>query len=311
MEESGGQSKGRGQRQLVGLIGLLLGSVVMACVTAPPIFNAIQAIREAAPSIRDALDYPFERVASRLALIFVVIGFWPTLKWAGIRSAADFGFAPHPTWKQEILRGWRMGVYSIAALVLIAWGTGAFVWDPAAGGRLASRFVAYLIGGLLIGVIEEGLFRGALFGSARRVFHWIPAMIVLSLFFSAVHFIRPQAPDPIETAQWHSGFGILPHMLYQSDSMWDYMPYALNLFLIGVVLTLLIHRQNHVYYISGMHAGWVIALQMGRLLFSNDPDQLYYVYGISANVGRSWAATFMLMVLAIMATLGIFDEKPT
>ncbi len=298
----------RGQRQWVGLVGLMLGSVFLACITAPVIFNAIQALREAIPAISDALDYPFERVASRLALIYVVIGFVPSLKWAGIRSAVDFGFAPHPTWWRELMRGWRMGVYSILALIVIAWATGAFVWDPASGRRLLSRLIAYLIGGLLIGVIEEGLFRGGLFGGARKVFHWIPAMIVISLFFSFVHFIRPQAPDVIETARWYSGFSILPHMLYRSENMWNYMPFALNLFLMGVVLTLLFQRQNHVYYISGMHAGWVIALQMGRLLFSNDPNRLYFVYGISANVGRSWAATLMLVIMAILAARGIFDK---
>lgn len=303
-------SENKGQRQLLGLSALILGSVLLACTTAPAVFNAIQGLREAVPAFREALDYPFGRVISRLFLLYLVGGFLPCLKWAGIRSPADFGFGPHPAWKREICRGWRMGMYSIGMLLLIAWATGSFVWEPAAAGRMVSRSMAYLIGGLLIGLFEEGFFRGGLFGGARRVFHWIPSMLVLSAFFSFVHFIRPESPEVIETAHWYTGFHILPHLLYQSDIVWKYMPFALNLFLMGVVLTLLFQRQGHVYYISGMHAGWVMALQMGRLLFGNDPDRLLYVFGISPNIGRSWAATALLIVMAILAARGLFDEKP-
>lgn len=298
----------RGRRRFFSLIGLMLGSVVLACLTAPAVFNGIVWLRGVVPTWAETLDFPFERVISRLALIYLVVGFIPCLRWAGIESAADFGFTRHSRWRREVFRGWRMGILSIVILILIAWATGAFVWRSASWGRILSRVVTYSIGGILVGVIEEGFFRGGLFGAARKAWPWIPVMIGLSIFFSFVHFIRPQAPEPIEWAAWHSGFGILPHIIHRSGNTWDYMPFAVNLFLIGIALTILYQRHGHIYFIVGVHIGWVMALQVGRMLFRNQHDTLFWVYGTSSSVGRSWTATVMLVAIAVLGATGFFDE---
>lgn len=290
-------------RLLNAVLLLLAGAFLLACLTASPIFNGLISLGRVVDALEGLRDVHFEEVISRLVLIYLVLGFYPAIRWAGATSLEPFGMAQDIPWKQAAGRGWLLGVGSVAALYALALMTGALIWSPDPWGRVAGRLAGYLVGGVLIGLVEEIFFRGALFGLLRRVVHWIPAAIAVSLFFSFVHFLRPESPGGIVYGEWHTGFALVPHMFFVTDRLEHYVPFAITLFLMSIVLCALYQRQGHLYLIVGLHAGWVLALQVGKFFVERGAGEWTGFFGTSTNLSRSWSALAMLGVMLVWVIL--------
>ena len=285
-------------RTLLALVGVAL---LLACLTAPLIFNGLIALGRAVPAFEGLRDLHFEPVIARMLLIYLLLGFYPAVRWAGVRSPAAVGLVRGLPWRRELLMGWGVGLLSVGLLLVWAWAAGAYVWAPDSWDRVAVRVIGYLVGGLLVGYIEEVFFRGALYGALRRVAGLLPAAVLVSLFFALVHFLSPEHPEGIVHGHWYSGFALIPHVLYRTEDLNHYVPFAFNLFLMGWVLSAFYERQGHLYGVIGLHAGWVWLLQGSRSFFERDPLVLPWLFGASANMGRSWVATAMLGLLLVWA----------
>ncbi len=289
-------------RQLLGaLFALVFGVVLFVCVTAPALFHLLLMTGRRYEALTSLRNIPFETFLARYVVICFVIGLIPLARLIKTYWRAAFGLVQMERWGQAMWVGWRFGVLSVAAILFVAWAFGAYTWEPVSTTRLIGRLVVYGIGSFLIGVIEEVFFRGALFGALRQVIRWVPAAIATSVFFAAMHFISPEHPAGIAHAHWYSGFALLPHIFFRTSDLSHYWPFAINLFLVGLILCALYQRHGHVYYLIGLHAGWVIAMQAGRLLFELQPGLDSWFWGTSTNVARSWLATMMLSLMAVIA----------
>jgi uncharacterized protein len=283
-------------------IALILCAVLLACLTAPPLFNLLLRVARTVPLLDSLRDATFEQVISRITLIYLILGGVVLHRWLRPVRWRTIGLPPLPSRWRIMRSGWFLAAATILPLLLLAWASGSYVWHPGSMARVVSRIVAYFAAGLLISCIEEVLFRGALFGSLRRRLHWLPAAILISLFFSLVHFFRPEFPAGIAHAHWDSGFRLLPHIFYRTTETAHYIPFSINLFLMSLGLCVLCYRMGHIYFIIGLHAGWVFCLQLGRVLFRNvHPD--HPLFGVSANISRSWSATLMLVLFLVYAAL--------
>ncbi len=296
-----GQRDVTASRGLYALLLLMGGSVLGACVLAPPLFNGLLYLGRSIPVLDGWREVSFEALIARLVLVLLVLGFVPALRWARIRSLADIGLPRQSGRSGLILRGWALGIGTAGVILVIAWMVQAYTWAPVRWSRLIPRMLGYLAGGLLIGLIEEIFFRGGLFGLLRKQLPWALAAVLISIFFSAVHFLRPMHVEGVVHGHWYSGFSILPYAFYTLGERSAYFPYAFNLFLIGFVLCILYQRQGHLFFIIGLHAGWVVVLQAGRLLFEVNPDVDNWLFSLSGNLGRTWGATLMLLAMCVWA----------
>jgi membrane protease YdiL (CAAX protease family) len=279
----------------VAVIGI---TVVLACATAGPVFNGLLSMGRTWTALEWLRDLTFEEVLSRLALIYLLVMAYPALRWAGVKDLKVVGFDAEQPWLRMLFRGWLLGVFSVVLVYILAMALGAYVWNPDSLGKLAGRLAAYFLGGLIIGFVEELFFRGALFGMLSRLVAWWPAALVVSFFFALMHFIRPQSIEGVVHGSWTSGFELLPNIIYRTSDLNHYVPFALTLFLLSLYLCALYRRQGHVHMAIGLHAGWVLALQMGKFLFDRDLEH-WPVFGISDNLSRSWAATLLMMVFLL------------
>ncbi|MGK0172366.1 MAG: membrane protease YdiL (CAAX protease family) [Gammaproteobacteria bacterium] len=213
--------------------------------------------------------------------------------WRG--ALADIGLG--------IALGLAMVTMAIVALVWL--GERVFLGWPS--GALALELVAKgLVLGVLVASLEELWFRGGLYGALERGFAsgWA-AVIVSSVFFSSVHFIRP---TPFESEQIVTFFGGL-QMFAGSFVPWGELSNvgsALALALAGGVLGVVRLRTGRVLPCVAIHAGWVGALYTGKKLTEVVPTASQGVWGsqlagsYDGVVGAVAGVIFALVLVVLM-----------
>lgn len=283
-------------RRVGALCGYLVAVVLLACMTSPYLFNLLMFCGRRVDMLAGLRRIEFHEIISRLAMIYVVLGFIPFMRVANISSLETVGLVKGMNWKGALGRGMALGVCTLGILLGWGWLLDAYHWDPAEPARLFSRLAAFGVGVFIIGYLEELFFRGTLFGMLRQAMPVVPAALIIGLLFSAIHFVDPEYPNGIVHGHWYTGFSLLPHLFGPVHDNYADGFFFINLLLIHLVLSAYYHRQGHIYFIIGLHAGWVFTLQGGRLLLDRDATVLYALFGMTDNVARSAAATCMLLL---------------
>jgi membrane protease YdiL (CAAX protease family) len=154
----------------------------------------------------------------------------------------------------------------------------------------------------VVAVLEEILFRGAVFGALRKVFHWAFALVLSSMIYAIVHFMEPA--KLIGTVTWLSGLELLPRMLGGFTNLHAIFPGFLNLTFAGILLGWAYQRTGDLYFSIGLHAGWIFWLKSYGALTAEVPGATTWWWGTSRLID-GW---FALPVLAV--TLRLFLLMP-
>ena len=292
-------------RPLLYLLVFVAAPLALGPLLAPWIYLGLQKLAAAHSVFAALAGDRFERVATRTVQIIALLLVWPCLRYSGTVARV----APALRWNAE--RGWCLlrwcgiGVATIAALYAVGFAVRLYVPDPRVWGtsRLFTAPLFMLIGAVLVGALEEYLFRGFIFGVLRARLSTGWAALLSSAFFSAIHFLRPRLPAPPEAITWTSGFELFPHLftLFRPHYDWDF---ALTLFLMGLTLCGLLVRQGHLYGIVGLHIGWVWALQSGNTLLNQSPRHHNFWFGWGDNVAQGALATMILAAFAFFVWRG-------
>jgi hypothetical protein len=113
-----------------------------------------------------------------------------------------------------------------------------------------------LVSGLLVGLIEEATYRGAIFSGLARYTTTTAALILSSLLYAAVHFIHlPELPVG-EDIFWNSGIILLSQSFtsFTDPSINDSF---LTLLLLGLLLCRIRLHTGNIILCTGVHAGIV------------------------------------------------------
>lgn len=246
------------------------------------------------------IDHEPQRVMGRLAQVFILLGLWPFLRLMGLANRQALGFAPA---RSRLLRamggGWLLGIGILGALVWVELALGVRVPD---GDRLQvlsllEKAVAALIGGLLIGLLEETFFRGALYSAIRRRAHVAAAAAGSALLYALVHFLKPHALPSGVTFDWAGTWSMLLRV-FASLFQWQHLDSLLALFSAGVFLALVRERSGHLGWCIGLHAGWVFVIQLTRRMTDGDEAaSLAFLAGQYDGV-IGWLAALWIALLA-------------
>lgn len=289
------------QRAFRYLLVFLVVPMVVGPLLAPWIYLGLQKLA-GVPLFSEIAGERFERVATRTVQIVALLLVWPCLK----RSGTVERVAPQMRWSRARLNsflGWAaIGI----AMIVVVYAVGVFAgnyslsakyWGTA---KLYNRTAGFVLGAILVGVLEEYLFRGFIFGVLRSHFSFAIAAIASSAFFSSLHFFRPRLPAPLAEITWCSGFQLFPHMFELFKPLYDW-DYALTLFFMGIILCALLVRHGHLYGIAGLHAGWVWALQTGALAFDQSTEHHSFLFGWGDSAAQGALITILAFILAIYA----------
>jgi membrane protease YdiL (CAAX protease family) len=231
------------------IIAVFIGGALLA----PPLYWLAQHFAGSIPKIADA---PFYRFVDRALLWVALIGLWPLVKNLGLTSAADVGLVkPRGQWKR-LGAGFLLGLLSLAVVAVIAFAChGRHFNDKISAGQVATNLIGAAAAAVVTAVLEEILFRGALFGALRKVFHWVLALLASSMFYAIVHYLE-SAKAPV-TVTWLSGLQLLPLMLRNMGNLHAVVPGFFNLTLAGILLGWAYQRTGNLYFSIGLHFGWI------------------------------------------------------
>jgi uncharacterized protein len=268
---------------------------------APWLYWLAQSFAQEMPKIANS---PFHRYVNRALLGVGLIGLWPLFKSLGAKSAADIGLVkPAGQWK-NLGAGFLLGFVSLAIVAGLALAAGARqLNENVTASKLVERLITAALTAVAVAVVEEILFRGALFGGLRKVFNWKLALLVSSMVYAIVHFMESARLEGVVT--WLSGLELLPRMLRGMADWHALVPGFFNLTLAGALLAFAYQRTGNLYFSMGLHSGWIFWLKSYRFLTRDVPGANAWWWGTEKLI-NGWAA---LPVLAI--ALLVFTRLPS
>jgi uncharacterized protein len=194
-------------------IGLYLVFVFLGgALIAPWIYALVQTADGFLPGFQGLASKPFPRFVNRSFLILGLAGLYPFLRAADLSTLRAVGLGRRPDGVSQIGWGFMFGLTSLACVVFVVLASG--VRQPThANSSIAvlSPFLKAAGTALVVAPMEELFFRGALFGTLRKTFHWTLALVVSSVIYALLHFLeRGHTAGP---TGWASGFMVLWQML--------------------------------------------------------------------------------------------------
>jgi len=248
------------------------------------------------------VDQDMHRVMGRLAQVFILLGLWPFLKTMGLNHRSALGYdVPRANLARSVSRGWLigLGILLVLALTLVALqvripdalGTN---WLP----NLLKKALQALIGGLLIGLLEETFFRGALYTAIRHRGGFASAVFWTAFLYALLHFMKPHPlPDGV-VHDWAGIWQMFAHV-FTGVFQWKHLDSMAALFLVGIFLGVVRERTEHIGWCIGLHAGWVFVIQVTRHLTDGN-ESSPYVYLVGSYDGMiGWLAAAWIGMLAI------------
>jgi membrane protease YdiL (CAAX protease family) len=160
------------------------------------------------------------------------------------------------------------------------------------------------LSGLMVGLVEEALFRGALFGALRRVHHWTLALGISSVIYAILHFLQ-KPPNPSEVT-WNSGFTTVWTMFEGFANVEVFLPGFLILTLVGGILAFLYQDTGSLYAPIGLHASWVFSVKMYASVTVAQPEASKWFWG-SRKLTDGWVGFFVLAIF--MAGLMVWRQR--
>ncbi|MGF1449493.1 MAG: lysostaphin resistance A-like protein [Opitutales bacterium] len=307
-----------GQTSLRGLgllLGVYLGALLIAAVLAPPVYWLVEWLAGHFPK-NGTLAYlagkSFHDYYDRVRWVPIVLALPWLLKVCGLTGLSALGvrFSRRDLllWAGLLVAGYCL--FRLATLTQ-GWATDVVRKPERLDRSIALTLLSMLPGAVLIGLLEEVVFRGLVLRIFLSAFRsaW-PAIVLGSLFFAAVHF---KFPDPFwegtgRVVEWHSGFYVawwtLLGPLAEAQAaglVGHFLASVVNYALLGVVLAVLFIRTGSLLACAGMHSGLVLAMLTYGRLYNVQAGEWHWLLG-STPIRDGLLAT-VLLTLALAAVL--------
>jgi membrane protease YdiL (CAAX protease family) len=277
-------------REFLIFIGYLLLALALAAASLPLLDAALQPIGEIRP----------DRLFYRGAMVFALLGLWPLLRWLRLQGRSQLGYGlPRCAFLRDLWRGWLAGVAILAALLAAEWlagiRLGRGVVDP---GKLLSVLASGIVGGLLVGLIEETFFRGVMHSALRRRLSLAATAALTAALYASLHFVRPTRLASDAEVHWDTGWQLLASMPAAYADPLALADSWVALFAVGVFLSLVRERTGNIALAIGLHAGWVAVIKTGKYLTELQPEAplVFMVGSYDGIIG--WLAAAWISLLA-------------
>lgn len=232
-----------------------------------------------APILVKFLPFKFEKIFNRLIMISTLAAVVAFVRVTP-ESLARYGLTREPKMWKLIFAGFLGGVGTLLILTFVKLGFGAAqVSIEKTGMEILLKTAGVFFSAFLIGLIEEYFFRGVIFSTLKDKFGWglLAALIVTSLFYSAVHFVNVQKPFIPGEPTFYDSLKLIAAPFHSFLNWQEFWRAAIGLFLFGGILNVLYLRSGSLYMSIGLHAGCVFFVKTDRYFvdFINDSPMLW------------------------------------
>jgi membrane protease YdiL (CAAX protease family) len=237
-------------RAFAWFLGLMIVALVVVALFAYPAWALLH----------PHFDFPFHRIAERVGMLALLIGFIAVARHLGLADRASLGYgAPRRIFVREMGLGLLLGVATMLGVVGLMAALGLLEWDssaPIGAGALTRLIVARAFSGFAVAFIEETFLRGAMQTAITRESGTRTAVLLTALLYAATHFFAKARIAP-EDVTPYSGLVLLGQSLHAFAHFADIADAFLALFAVGVVLALVRAATGNIAACIGLHAGWV------------------------------------------------------
>ena len=235
---------------------ILLALAVMAGLTYP-VWQLLQPV----------FGFPFHRVADRLGMITLGVGFLLVARRLRLADRNSLGFGlPPRQFLREAGIAFGIGVLLMGLIIAIMLALQLRLLRPgvaltaATFGKLAARG---LLSGIAVALIEETFLRGAMWTGIARESGAVTATVLTALIYALTHFVSSYHVPPDQIG-WHSGIDMLGGSFGAFARPINVADAYICLFAVGVVLATVRMRTGNIAASLGLHAGWVWVITFVR-----------------------------------------------
>jgi membrane protease YdiL (CAAX protease family) len=205
-------------------------------------------------------DVKFHRVANRLGMLVLLVGFILVARRMRLADRASLGYGlPRKRFLREAAIGLGLGVATMLPIALLMFALDLRELRPQLAidaGWLLRLAVSGLASGIAVALIEETFMRGAMHTGIARESGVRAAIFLTSLLYAAVHFVG-RYRIPLEELGPDSGLRHVLGTLADFATPLDILDAFLALFAVGVLLGMVRHLTGNIAACLGLHAGWV------------------------------------------------------
>ena len=279
---------------LLYLIIVFLGAAVIS----PHLYASAQFLLGISHRFSFLADQPFHRFVSRCLILLAILGLPSLFRALGFQSESVHGLKFNSRHCLESVHGFCWAFIILAILGALFAGFEARTLDlkpePA---RWLQHLKNATLSATVVGILEELLFRGALFGVLRQRHSFLRAALYSSFLYALLHFLaRPEYTGRVHSA---SGLIVLAQMLRGFTDFSTMIPAFLNLTLIGVLLALVFERTGSLLFSIGLHAGFVFWFKTLNFVTIPTANASTWFWGTNKIVD-GWAATLVLFVTFLL-----------
>jgi membrane protease YdiL (CAAX protease family) len=237
---------------------------------------------------------PFRRVVDRCLIVMALAGLWPFLRALGIRSVGEIGLRTYPGIRRDIGAGVAIG--SVLLLAAAGASLAMRVTEMQSRAGWTGQIGSALGTALSVALLEEILFRGAIFTALTRVWGGAAGLWVSSGLYAILHFFsRPENPATVE---WNSGFVVLGRMMKGFTDFHTVIPGFLGLTLLGVILALAYRRTGALFMSMAIHGPIVFWVKLFGFAVKAGPDANTWFWGTPKLID-GWFAFFLLIAATL------------
>jgi membrane protease YdiL (CAAX protease family) len=249
-----------GMRPVRSLVIYFVVVFLGGALLAPWLYHATQCAAGRWPLFGPLAANPFSSFVLRSILGLALLGLWPLLRDCKMLNVRELGLAGAARPLRNLAAGFAIGFGSLAAAAALALLFGARAPSLAHTSRqFLEHLLVATVTAIVVAVLEEMIFRAALFGIFRKRFSAPAALVLSSAIYASVHFLQ-KAAAPAQIG-WLSGLAMLPQMLHGPAGGLPPVPAFFTLLVAGAVLALAYQRTGTLFLSIGLHAGWIFWLK--------------------------------------------------
>jgi membrane protease YdiL (CAAX protease family) len=283
-------------RIFLAFVLVLAGAMLFAAVASPWVQWLLAPINE----------FPLHRVFSRLTMLGVIgCTAWLLVRY-GLAQSALLGFhGPWPQFARRLLIGLLAGLALMTLALVPLFLLGLREWGPrfpADWTALLTLLLKALASGLLVALIEETFFRGAMQGALQRQGATRWALFAVPLLYSAVHFLGRATSVPIAEVDAWSGFTAWQGFFTSFAQPLRIVDAFVALYFVGLLLALVRQRWGDLAGCIGLHAGFVMIIAVFRRISVSEPENSWsFLVGTFDGLLGVWIAAVTAIVCLLVS----------